>query len=148
MRGAMRIAAICAAAFGPSPVLSEPLETFDPGVVTRCIDTNGGAECIGQAASLCMTADGASQPGPCLGAETAAWQALLDEAMQIWAERPLPNGVSLEQLNADFQTYRSRICDFETAVWDGMHTGPVTQACLMRATALHVLWLRSLEPRP
>lgn len=148
MLRAMRIAVICATALGPLPVLSASLEPIALGGMPRCIDANGGAECIGQAASLCMTADGASQLGPCLGAETAAWQALLDEAMQIWAERPLPSGVSLEQLDADFETYRSRICDFETAVWDGMLSGPVTQACLMRATALHVLWLRSLEPRP
>lgn len=129
---------------------------FAPEVVLQCLDGPFPDRCVGMIASACELRDGPGSTGLCRGLETAFWQGMVtdriaaltatDQRAQDNARRlglaPVP---SLAQVQATHTAATQALCDFETAAWEGMHTGPVTQACLMRQTAALAIWLRGVD---
>lgn len=123
----------------------------DPMVIEQCLATGLVEGCIGLMTRLCEAEQGHMHRGPCLGAETAVWQARADAALALLAQRadavaalatargvPVPDLAGIEQA---FATYREAACAWAESAWDGVHSGWAWAECQRDLTARHALWL-------
>ncbi|MCB1405912.1 MAG: DUF1311 domain-containing protein [Rhodobacteraceae bacterium] len=152
MRARATLAAICVAAVAAQT--QADTEVPDPSdALVQCIARGAGAACIGEGARACMDQMGLGSDGICLGAENAWWLERIatattamrnrePEAMARAARRGMPVA-TLDQVTQAFDTYRDAACGWRVAHWEGMHTGPVEMACVLRLTAQHALWLEA-----
>lgn len=126
---------------------------FPAAMLDACTATQGGAFCIGLGAQACVAASGSGSEGVCRGAENAYWSARIAAAEQALqgrtiavSERATALGLpetSLQEIARGFEAYRTAACHWQTAQWEGMHTGPEEIACLMGLNAHHALWLEA-----
>ena len=145
------IASICAA-----PLSAQGL-VFSDTAVRSCIE-QGGASCIGAAATACMKNSPGGEStvgmGGCLDREVQVWDEVLNAEYQrlvVTTGRRDAEGAeynapatqpALRNMQRAWIEYRDATCDFERSKWGGgTRGGPATLACIMRLTAQQALYL-------
>ncbi len=144
----------------PVPAASQDI-AFSPEETLSCLDTGGGAACIGLSAQACIdTPDGFTTVGMgfCFGSERDWWDARLNAAYQALRQANAAADAEMKEIGAtvaemapalrDMQRawigYRDALCEYERTQWGGgTGQGPATAACQMHETARQTLLLEA-----
>ncbi|MDD8023520.1 MAG: DUF1311 domain-containing protein [Paracoccaceae bacterium] len=158
----MRALSVALALVAPlaAPGAAQAQAQFDSATVRDCFDAAGPGEiapiCLGAASDACQTQPGGSSTAgitACIGAETQAWDDLLNVQYKARRSEMLAQGGGLNDKLLDAQrawiAYRDAECSLETARWgEGTMRAIVGANCLMGMTAARAIELRDKGARP